>query len=59
MTDKTKKIILWAVIAAIVIALALYLLLAKPGNALMASLAAAAGLAAGWAARMLYEKIRK
>lgn len=55
MTDKTKKIIFWAVVAAVVIALALYLLFAKPGNVLVASVFGVTGLVVGWFARVFYD----
>lgn len=55
MTTKTKKIIFWAVIAALVLGLALYLLFAKPGNVLMVSISGVTGLVAGWFARVFYD----
>lgn len=59
MTTKAKKIIFWAVIAALVIAMFLYLLLAKPGNALMSVLYGIGGIVLGWIARILYSKYVK
>lgn len=55
MTEKTKKIIFWAVVAAVVLGLALYLLFAKPGNVFMASVFGVTGLVAGWFARVFYD----
>lgn len=47
MTTKTKKIIFWAVIAAIVIGILLWLKFASFGSSLMGVLLFAAGLAVG------------
>lgn len=47
MTTKTKKIIFWAVIAALVIGILLWLKLASFGSSLMGVLLFAAGLAVG------------
>lgn len=47
MTTKTKKIIFWAVIAAIVIGILLWLKFASFGSSLMGVLLFAAGLVAG------------
>lgn len=59
MTTKTKKIIYWAVIAALVLGMFLYLLLAKPGNVLMSIIYGIGGIVLGWIARILYSKYVK
>lgn len=59
MTTKTKKIIFWAVIAALVLGMFLYLLLAKPGNVLMSIIYGCGGIVIGWIARILYSKYVK
>ena len=59
MTTKTKKIIFWAVIAALVLGMFLYLLLAKPGNVLMSIIYGCGGIVIGWISRILYSKYVK
>ena len=54
MTTKTKKIIFWAVIAALVLGMFLYLLLAKPGTVLMSIIYGIGGIVLGWIAHILY-----
>ena len=51
MTTKTKKIIFWAVIAALVLGMFLYLILATTGNVMMCG-----GIVVGWMAHVLYAR---
>lgn len=59
MDTKTKKIIFWAIIAVIFIAMFLYCLLAKPGNVLMFLISGCVGIVIGWFAHVLYNKYFK
>lgn len=56
MTTKTKKIIFWAVIAALVLGMFLYLLFANPGNVLMSIIYGCGGIVVGWVAHVLYAR---
>lgn len=59
MTTKTKKIIFWAVIAALVLGMFLYLLFANPSNVLMSIIYGCGGIVIGWAAHVLYARYVK
>lgn len=59
MSDKTKKIIFWAVIAAILIGILIYLRFAPIGNSLMGVILFAVGLAAGGVMGYIAGKIFK
>lgn len=57
MTTKTKKIIFWAVIAALVIGILLWLKFASFGSSLMGLLLFAAGLVAGGILGYFFSKL--
>ena len=59
MTTKTKKIIFWAVIAALVLGMFFDLLFAKPGNVLMSIGYGIGGIVLGGIAGILYIKYVK
>lgn len=59
MSDKTKKIIFWAVLAALLIGILIYLKFASFGSSLMGVILFAAGLAAGGVLGYIAGKIFK